>query len=367
MKLDKHLGNITPYGDSLLIDPKKLWRWYHDSLSGFFAPDVVKHRHDHDFTIKEKGVEKTIRVPIFSMGDMGENMAIDEKQIGEEMHTILSNRQTGKIALLAQSVSAKELINLLPKFNLQGFDVKSITRDLSPSYDWFCRQVFCNSRHVADKFHITKELLDACQDVRVRYRQELLTNRRLKYEEFKKQEHERKQECRKNNQPFIAQKFVYKEPKAVNGESLFELLARSRYLLYKYSDDWTDSQRQRAIALFNHYPQIEKSYKLSCNFRTWYRKENVGKDKEMLRNSLKQWYIEVETGAVMEMENFKSMVERNEGIILNYFVKGETNAKAEAINSKIQRFIMTNQGTRDREFFYFRLVKLFSSSPQNRI
>ena len=30
MKLDKHLGNITPFGDSLLIDNQKLWRWYHD-------------------------------------------------------------------------------------------------------------------------------------------------------------------------------------------------------------------------------------------------------------------------------------------------------------------------------------------------
>ena len=144
-----------------------------------------------------------------------------------------------------------------------------------------------------------------------------------------------------------------------------ELLARSRYLLYKYPDDWTDSQKQRAIALFKHYPEIEKSYKLSCNFRTWYRKENVGKDKEYLRNLLKQWYLDVETEAVMEMENFKSLVERHEGIILNYFVKGETNAKAEGINSKIQRFITINQGTRDREFFYFRLAKLFTSSPQN--
>ena len=69
----------------------------------------------------------------------------------------------------------------------------------------------------------------------------------------------------------------------------------------------------------------------------------------------------------MEMENFKSLVERNESMILNYFVKGETNAKAEGINSKIQRFITINQGTRDRDFFYFRLAKLFSSSPQNRI
>ena len=364
MKLDKHLGNITPYGDSLLIDAKKLWRWYHDSLSGFLDSDVVKHRHEHDITIKEKGVKKTIRVPIFSMENMGENMAIDEKKIGEEMHTILSNRQTGKIALLAQSVSAKELINLLPKFNHKGIDVKSITRDLSPSYDWFSRQVFCNSLHIADKFHIIKELLDSCQDVRVRYRQELLTNRRLKYEEFKKQEHKRKQECSKKNQPFIAQKFVYKEPKAINGESLFELLARSRYLLYKYPDCWTVTQKQRAIALFKHYPEIEKSYKLSCKFRTWYRKENVGKDKETLKNSLKTWYLEVEAEEVMEMENFKSLVERNESMILNYFVKGETNAKAEGINSKIQRFITINQGTRDREFFYFRLAKFFSSTSK---
>jgi transposase len=317
--------------------------------------------------IKEKGVKKVIRVPIFSLEDVGDQMAIDEKQIGEEMHTILTNRQTGKIAVLAQSIRAKELIELFPKFDCKGFTVKSITRDLSPAYDWFCRQVFCNSLHVADKFHIIKHLLDSCQDVRVRYRQELLTDKRLKYEAFKNQEHQRKQQCKKANQPFIAQKFAYKEPKANNGETLLELLARSRYLLYKYPNDWTASQKQRALALFNHYPEIEKSYNLSCSFRTWYRKENVGNDKEEMRKRLHQWYLEVEKKGVMEMENFKSLVERNEGIIINYFVNGDTNAKAEAINSKIQRFIMMNQGTRDREFFYFRLGKLFSSAPQNKI
>lgn len=364
MKLDKHLGNITPFGDSLLIEPKKLWRWYHDSLSGFLDPEVVKLRHKHDFTVIDKGVKKTVRVPIFSMENMGEDMAIDEKQIGEEMHTVLSNRQTGKIAMLAQSIKAKELISLLPEFQGKGFSVKSITRDLSPSYDWFCRQFFCNALHVADKFHIIKSLLDACQDVRVRYRQELLSEKRLKYEAFKKREQERKQECKQKNQPFIAKKFIYQEKKTANGETLLELLARSRYLLYKYPDDWTDSQKQRALDLFSHYPQIEKSYKLSCDFRTWYRKENIGIPREEMKKRLNQWYLDVEKEDVMEMENFKSLVERNEGVIVNYFVKGDTNAIAECINSKIQRFIMTNQGTRDREFFYFRLGKLFSSTSK---
>jgi len=46
--------------------------------------------------------------------------------------------------------------------------------------------------------------------------------------------------------------------------------------------------------------------------------------------------------------------------VTNYFRFGATNAIAESINSQIQRFIMINQGTRDREFFYFRLQKYFS-------
>ena len=46
--------------------------------------------------------------------------------------------------------------------------------------------------------------------------------------------------------------------------------------------------------------------------------------------------------------------------VMNYFRFGATNAIAESINSQIQRFIMINQGTGDREFFYFRLQKYFS-------
>jgi transposase len=115
------------------------------------------------------------------------DMAIDEKNIGEEMHTVMSNRRTGKIAMLVRSICAKELITILPKFDCKNIDVQSITRDLSQSYDWFCRQEFYNARHVADKSHIIKQLFDTCQDVRVRYRQKLLTDKRLKCEAFKKQ------------------------------------------------------------------------------------------------------------------------------------------------------------------------------------
>jgi len=65
--------------------------------------------------------------------NLGTDMAIDEKQIGGDFYTILTNRNSGKIALLAQTIKANELSQLIPKFGLRGFYVKSITRDLSPA------------------------------------------------------------------------------------------------------------------------------------------------------------------------------------------------------------------------------------------
>ena len=47
---------------------------------------------------------------------------------------------------------------------------------------------------------------------------------------------------------------------------------------------------------------------------------------------------------------------------MNYFIKGKTNAKAEAINSKIQRSIAANYGVRDRDFFMYRLAAITPST-----
>ncbi len=54
------------------------------------------------------------------------------------------------------------------------------------------------------------------------------------------------------------------------------------------------------------------------------------------------------------------MIESNEGDVVNYFINGETNALAEGINSKIQKFISSNQGTRDKDFFFFRLSNYYA-------
>jgi len=80
---------------------------------------------------------------------------------------------------------------------------------------------------------------------------------------------------------------------------------------------------------------------------------------------MRLWYSEVEKENVLEMKIFSSLVERHEGLILNYFVNGDTNAIAEATNSKIQRMITLNKGIKNKEFFWhFKMKKIFFNTSK---
>ncbi|MDT0645054.1 transposase, partial [Zunongwangia sp. F363] len=76
-----------------------------------------------------------------------------------------------------------------------------------------------------------------------------------------------------------------------NGDSHKQLLARSRYLLYKAASKWTDKQSQRAKILFKEYPDIFKAYSLVNNLRTIF---NENTDKGIALTKLAHWYREVE-------------------------------------------------------------------------
>ncbi len=301
-----------------------------------------------------------VLVPIVKEENLGEDMAIDEKKIGSNMYTVFLNRQTGKIALLASTLKTSILAEIMRAFGTKAFEVKTVTRDLSPSYDWLIREVFMNAAHIADKFHVHTHLFDALQSMRIFYRQQELSIKRIRYEEFKTNELLRKQQCIENNTDYKPRRFSYKEAKLPNGETKRELLARSIYLLYKFPHKWTPSQNQRSEILFMLYPDIKYAYELCCKFRLWYGSDKIGLNMQEVRIELYKWYKEVVASDIEEMLNFKYLVERNEPYILNYFVTGKTNANAEALNSKIQNFIHSNMGTRDIDFFHFRLKNYFA-------
>jgi transposase len=80
-------------------------------------------------------------------------------------------------------------------------------------------------------------------------------------------------------------------------------------------------------------------------------------------NALKKmndWYEKVKQ---LSNNNFRSVIKtfkNHAPTILNYFRRRATNASAEAFNSKVKIFRAQMRGVRDRNFFIFRLVKLYA-------
>ena len=94
----------------------------------------------------EREVKKKIRVPILKESNVGSYMAIDEKTIDGVCYTIISNRETSKIALMADTLRTPELRQVLSKFPVKTkMKVLSVTRDMAPNYDWLARTTFPNA------------------------------------------------------------------------------------------------------------------------------------------------------------------------------------------------------------------------------
>ena len=266
----------------------KLQRWYKVYLSGFLEAQDSGVLYEHDLD----NPDEYIPVPIFNASNLGSHMAIDEKHIDGEYYTILSNKTTGKIALLAQTTRAKYLVELIHKMGDKCMDVKTVSRDLAGYYDWTCRQSFMNAIQIADKFHILKKVLDSVQDLRIFYKQTHLHEKKEHYDNYKDREHRRKIKCKLMGEKYTREKYVAPQQKLANGETLSQVLHRSRTLLFKHKRDWTQSQKSRARVLFEYLPEIEMAYDQMIKFRSWYSTSNIGKPIAYLRKQLFQWYQE---------------------------------------------------------------------------
>jgi transposase len=343
------------------VRPKKLHRWYKEVLSGYVQAQQNGEIARHD--IITRGGERK-RVPILEPGHIGAHMAIDEKYLNEEFYTVLTNAETGKIALLAQTTDKKELVELVSQFGDKRLEVKTISRDLSPVYDWVCRESFWNAGQVADKFHVIKLAAEQLQELRIYLRQQELSRIKQQQAHHYKREFKKQQQAQQLGANYKVEKFVCRHPIMSNGETLLQLLARSRYLLFKMPNRWNENQQQRAQALFEYCPQLKQVYEIVVQLRHWYNASNIGKPKATIVRQLNKWYKQAKELLIDEVENIAALIQRHEGVILNYFIHGRTNAIAEATNNKLQRFISANYGIREIDFFFFRAKTYFASTSK---
>lgn len=201
------------------------------------------------------------------------------------------------------------------------------------------KQCFPLATQVTDRFHVQKLATEAVQEIRIKYRWEAID---AENEAITKP---------KNNRT------AYNEKLLSNGDSLKQLLARSRYLLFKSPDKWTAKQKVRSKILFETYPKIKQAYDLSNQLRTIY---NSSIEKNVAITKLAQWYNKVESSEFKSFKTIMNTISIKYDTILNYFDSRSTNAAAESFNAKIKAFRSRFRGVRNVEFFLFRLINIFA-------
>jgi transposase len=276
--------------------------------------------------------------------NIGEYLSIDEVSLSQgELYTFVTNKKgRGKQGTLVASIKGtltKTIVTVLEKLPLElRKTVKEVTLDMANNMESAAGQSFPEAKLVTDRFHVVKLATEALQHIRINYRWEELDKENNAIEEAKKQGKK------------------YKPKELENGDTPKQLLARCRYIITKKPNEWTLSQQQRAILLFNRYPIIKVAYLHIMEFRNIYELKN--------RNQAEQkfisWINKTNELKIKEFNTVANTVKYNLENILNFFINRNTNANAESFNSKIKLFRANLRGVVDTKFFLFRIHKLFA-------
>ena len=275
----------------------------------------------------------------FNADNIGPYMSLDETCLSNgEVWTFLTNKDghggRGTLAAAIPGTKSDAIISILTAAMGKSLRrrVKEVTCDLSPSMMLIAAEVFYNAHIVNDRFHVQQVYNDAVDEIRIDIRRRLIA-----------EENERD----KSVPP----------PVYSNGETMRQILARSKHTLMMSQNKWTDTQRHRVNILFKHHPILKDAYNLAMELRHIFNAE-ITPVKAMGR--LNKWFEKI---MALGNNNFRSVIKtfkNHAPTILNYFRRRATNASAEAFNSKVKIFRSQMRGVRDRNFFIFRLVKLYA-------
>lgn len=301
--------------------------------------------------------------------NMGPHLSIDETSLSRgELYTIISNKEAhggkGTIVAIIKGTKIEDVVNVLKKLStLERLSVKEVTMDFSDSMQAIVETIFPKAMITLDRFHVQQLCSNAMQEVRVRIVREA-RKAEIQYREdhaFKLQRrlaHRKKDKTDKRGRKPNRKNEAYKPERLENGDTVIELLTRSRYLLMTSSDNWTDSQKIRAKLLFERFPEMETAYGLTHSLRMIF--SNKEATKESAAENLKKWYNKVTDYDNDAFNTVSATIYQREDEVLNYFVYRSTNASAESLNAKIKSFRAQLRGVIDVNFFLYRLSLLYA-------
>lgn len=276
---------------------------------------------------------------------MGSDLCIDETALSNgDLVTIVINRsghgKQGTLVAIIKGTKSEDIVHCLNKIpQEQREQVKSITLDMANSMYSIARQSFPKALQTIDRFHVQKLMHEALQDLRIQYRWQAMN-----------EENNAIKEAKKKAEKYIPERFE-------NGDTLKQLLARSRYLLFKSPDKWSQSQKLRANILFKQYDDLKEFYYLSLHLGKIY---STNYDKDVARPKLALWFNKVEEWEYPQFNTVIRTFQQHYERILNFFENRKTNAAAESFNAKLKAFRADFRGVADMKFFLFRVAKLYA-------
>jgi transposase len=329
MQVDTRPDTMSNIASYYLVNSQKLQRHYKKKVSGY--KDWKQLSHAEDYLIYPENIT--------------DRLSIDEVSLSKgELYTFVTNKNTNvknkqSLVAVVNGTDAKIIQAVLEKLPLKKRNqVKEVSMDMARNMSLAARNSFLNSNMVIDRFHVVRLVMDAMQHIRVSLRWKAI-----------EEENTAIKQSREKGEKYYPQVLA-------NGDTLKELLARSRYLLYKYEDDWTINQTKRATILFEKYPLLKSVYKLTISFRNIYK--NISKT--IALTQFNEWKEKVIAMKIDEFNTVVHSIEYHLDDILNFFDNRSTNANAESFNSKIKGFRENLRGVTDVKFFLFRLEKLFA-------
>lgn len=279
------------------IDGHTFEKQYKEVLSGFRDWDQLEH------------ADEWLLFP----ENVGPRLAIDETSLSNgELYTFVTNRdaRTRECSLVAVVAGTKseDVISVLLRIDGEKRQtVKEVTLDLSDSMRKIVRTAFPKACRVIDRFHIQEQACDAVQELRIKHRWDAI-----------QQANDEMEKAKLKGRDYVPFRYP-------NGDTRKELLIRSRYLLFKSADNWTDCQKQRAAILFEEYPDIKKAYGLCHSLRRIFLRNTI---KDAARLSMAKWYNKVEEAGFHSFNVITATFYEHYDEILNFYNNRSSNAMA---------------------------------------
>lgn len=311
------------------INGNQFGQQYKDYLSDYKNWDQKEHAHEW----------------MLFPENIGTNLSIDETALSNgELYTVVTNKagkgQKGTLVAIIEGTQSDNIIRVLEGIPEEDRElVEEVTLDMAGSMNKIVRQSFPKASLVIDRFHVQKLAYDALQEMRIAHRWDAIN-----------EETNNMANARQDNKQYV--------PDALsNGDTKKQLLARSRYLLFKSAEKWTEKQKTRAKILFDLYPDIKKAYSLTHSLRMIFSNNTV---KGVAYTKLAKWFNEVTDSGFKAFNTISATIYTHYQHILNFFDNRSTNASAESFNAKLKAFRATQRGVTDIAFFLFRVAKIYA-------